>query len=138
VKALLDTDTLLDVALKRQPFFTASAGVLRWAQDEPGQCAIAWHSLSNIAYIIRPKADDFIRHLLQFVEVAPVETRQAKQALGFGMGDFEDALQAASALAFDAYFIVTRNGNHYRKSPVPAISPAQFLKELGRDEATDS
>jgi predicted nucleic acid-binding protein len=133
VRALLDTDILLDVALKREPFFAASAAVLRLAQDEPGQCSVAWHSLSNIAYIVRPKAQDFIEHLLHFVEVAPVETRQARQALGFRMSDLEDALQAASALAFDAYFIVSRNIRHYRSSPVPAITPQRFLKEAGRN-----
>ena len=132
MRALLDTDILIDVALKREPFFANAAEVVGWAEDSPGQAAIAWHSLSNIAYIVRPDARPFLENLLRFVEVSPVGTREAKQALGFPMSDLEDALQAASALAFDAHYIVSRNLNHYRNSPVPAISPRRFLEEIGR------
>ena len=133
MRALLDTDVLLDVALKREPFFKTSAEVLRWAESEPGQCSLAWHSLSNISYIVKPSAREFLEHLLNFMEIATVGTREARQALGFRMPDLEDAFQAASALAFDAYFIVTRNIVHYRKSPIPAITPQKFLQEVGRE-----
>jgi len=132
MRALFDTDILLDVAMKREPFFQDSAGAIEWAQDEPGQAAVAWHSLSNLAYLVRPDARPFIDHLLHFIEVAPIGTRDAKQALTFPMSNFEDALQAAAALAFDSVYIVTRNINHYRKSPIPAMTPLQFLKEVGR------
>lgn len=132
MRVLLDSDVLIDIALKREPFFEPAVQVSRWAEDNPGQTAIAWHSLSNIEYSVRSDVRAFIRHLLEFIEIAPVETRQAKQALGLRMTDFEDALQAAAALAFDAQWIVTRNLRHYRNSPVPAISPSQFLKEVGR------
>jgi predicted nucleic acid-binding protein len=130
VKILIDTDILLDVALHRESFFAASALVLDWAEGEPGQACVAWHSLSNLAYLIRPDARDFIRDLLQFVEVAPVGTAQALQAIGFPMKDIEDALQAAAALSFDADFIVTRNLPHYKTSPAPPLSPVQFTSHL--------
>src|SRR5947199_9194385 len=108
MRALIDTDVLMDVALKREPFCREAEEVMRWAQDDPGQIAVALHSLSNLAYLAHP-ARGFIEHLLQFIEVVPAGTREAKQAIGLPMTDFEDALQAAAALAFDALFIVTRN-----------------------------
>lgn len=132
MKALLDTDILIDVALKREPFWAQAAKVIGWAEDAPGQTAVAWHSLANIAYLVRPDARPFLEHLLRFVDVAAVGTREAKQALGLPMNDFEDALQAAAAIAFGAECIVTRNLGHYLKSPVPARSPSQFLQQLGR------
>ena len=131
MRALVDTDILLDIALNREPFVRESAEVIRWAQSEPGQIGIAWHSLSNVAYLVEA-ARSFIDDLLHFIEVAPTGTREAKQALGFPMEDLEDALQAASAVAFDAMFIVTRNSKDYRKSPVPAITPSKFLVQIGR------
>ncbi|MFQ5923875.1 MAG: PIN domain-containing protein [Anaerolineales bacterium] len=130
MKILVDTDILLDVALKRARLFEDSAGVLEWAESEPGQAAVAWHSLSNLAYLVRPDARGFIRDLLRFAVVAPTSTEAAVQALAFPMKDFEDALQAAAALAFGGMFIVTRNLSHYKNSPVPAISPEQFLAKL--------
>jgi hypothetical protein len=132
MKALLDTDILIDVALKREPFWASAAKVIDWAEDAPGQVAVAWHSLANIAYLVRPDARPFLEHLLRFVDVAIVGTREAKQALGLPMNDLEDALQAAAAVAFGAECVVTRNLGHYRKSPVPARSPSQFLQQLGR------
>ncbi|MBI2217178.1 MAG: PIN domain-containing protein [Candidatus Rokubacteria bacterium] len=132
MRALLDTDILLDVALRRAKFFANSAAVLQWAESEPGQAAVAWHSLSNISYLLRPDARPFIRDLLAFVEVPGAGTDAAKQAVEFPMKDFEDALQAAAALAFRASYIVTRNATHYRRSPVPAISPVEFVAAVRR------
>ena len=132
MKVLLDTDVLLDVALFRREFYEASARVLEWAEAEPGQAGVAWHSLSNLAYLVRPDARPFLRELLQFVEVAPVSTDSARLALEMSLGDFEDALQVASAIAFGATFLVTRNLAHYKRSPLPALSPAQFLEHVAK------
>ena len=59
MRALLDTDLLLDVALRRAEFFTHSAAVLQWAETNPGRAAIAWHSLANLGYLLRPDARPF-------------------------------------------------------------------------------
>jgi predicted nucleic acid-binding protein len=130
VRVLLDTDVLLDVALRRDRFFEASAAVVGWAEREPGRAAVAWHSLPNIAYLVQPDPRGFIRDLLRFVEVAPVTTHEARQALDLPMADFEDALQVAAAISFRARFVVTRNLRHYRRSPVTAISPERFVASV--------
>ncbi len=133
MKVLLDTDILLDVALNRPQFYDASARVLAWAESEPGQAAVAWHSLSNLAYLVRPDARPLLRDLLQFVEVAPVATDSARLATEMPLGDFEDALQVASALAFGASYLITRNMGHYKRSAIPALSPAQFLERIAKE-----
>jgi len=133
MKVLLDTDLLLDVALHRAVFFGNSAAVLQWAESEPGRTAVAWHSIANLSYLLRPDARPFIRELLEFVEVPATGTEAAMHAIESPMQDLEDALQAAAALAFGAAFIVTRNTVDYRRSPVPAISPAGFLKRINPD-----
>ena len=130
MRVLLDTDILLDVALRRTRFLADSAAVLQWAESEPGQAAVAWHSLSNVSYLLRPDARPFIRDLLEFVDVPPTGRDAAKQAVGSPMMDLEDALQAVAALACGASYIVTRNVAHYRRSPVPAISPAEFSSKI--------
>ncbi len=134
MKVLLDTDILLDVALRRVKFFEDSAAVVEWAESEPGQSSVAWHSLSNIAYLLRPDARPFIKELLTFAEVPATGTSGAKQAMSFPMKDLEDALQAAAALRFGAFYIVTRNSEHYKNSPVPALSPKEFLLKIKRSK----
>lgn len=129
MKALLDTDVLLDVALARKPFATDSAAVLRWAEAE-GEAAVAWHSLANCAYLLKAGGRPFLGRLLQVVEVAATGTAEARRALGLPMPDLEDAFQAAAALAWEADVIVTRNLADYRHSPVAAVAPAEFLRRL--------
>jgi len=47
------------------------------------------------------------------------------------MPDFEDALQAAAALACGAQLIVTRNERDFKGSPVAALNPEAFLRQHG-------
>ena len=46
------------------------------------------------------------------------------------MTDFEDAVQASAATVAEIDCIVTRNKRDFRKSPVPAVLPEEFLKKL--------
>ncbi len=128
MRILIDTDVLLDFAIGRDPFLADSKRVLAWARDHPGRAAVAWHSLSNLAYLAPTRVRAFLHDLLQHVEVPTVGTAEATQALQWPMADIEDALQSAAALAFRAQWILTRKERDYRRSPVPALSPAGFLK----------
>lgn len=132
MKVLIDTDVLLDVALATQPFLTTSQRVLDWAEIHPGDAAIAWHSISNIAYLLKPNPRRFLLELLRFVDVATVSTAQAKMALSMQISDLEDAMQVAAALAFGADHIVTRNYKDYRNAPISVVSPAEYLRTATR------
>jgi predicted nucleic acid-binding protein len=128
MKILIDSDVLLDVALARAPHHLESTAVLEWV-EAGGDAAVSWHSLTNCSYLLKG-GRKFLKDLLQLVEVAPVTTDDARTALRLPMSDIEDAFQSAAAQAFNADFIVTRNLRDYRKSPVPAISPTEFLKRV--------
>lgn len=130
MKILIDTDVLLDVALAREPHLAASAEVLRWAESH-GTAAVSWHSLPNCAYLLKKGGRPFLERLVRIVQVAPVGTPDARRALQLPMADLEDAFQAASALAWQADFIITRNLRHYGNSPVSALTPAAFLLRVG-------
>lgn len=129
LKILIDTDVLIDVALARPTFVSASLQVLTWAEQNPGQAAVAWHSLSNIAYLVKSDVRPFLKDLLQFVEVATVGTSEAVRAISIPISDFEDALQISSAISFHASWIVTRNTSHFKKSLIPTLSPEEFCKK---------
>ncbi len=134
MKILIDTNVLLDVAFKREPFFADSVRVLKWAELNPKQACIAWHSVSNIAYLVKQDARGFLTDLLIFIEVAAGDTSTVRQALGMQTRDFEDALQASAAIGFGADLIVTRNTADYKKLPITAITPAKFVEDYMADE----
>jgi predicted nucleic acid-binding protein len=123
MRLFLDTDVLLDVLLERGEHFESSARVLDWAEAHPGQCAVSWHGLANIHYLSKDGARDFIKELMDFCAIPGAGTPEMKQALELEFGDLEDAMQAASALLFNAQIIVTRNVSDYRKSPIKALTP---------------
>jgi len=135
MNVLVDSDVLLDVALERTEFVTDSTAVLTWSEQHPDSSWVAWHSLSNIHYVGRRMRGnkairDFLGEILGFLAVPSTDHILARQALGMPIEDFEDALQVVSALAARADFIVTRNTADYRRSPVPAVTPADFLRRV--------
>ena len=134
MKVLIDTNVLLDVALNRQQFVADSAKVLDWAEMNPKQAAIAWHSVANVAYLVKQDARAFLAELLAFVEVAAGDTATVRQALAMPTNDFEDALQASAAIGFGADIIVTRNTSDYKKLPIIAMTPTRFVADYMADD----
>ena len=131
----LDTDVLVDIALDRHPHSEAASELLDRIEHGAEAAYIAWHSVSNLYYLIAPtfgsvSARDFIVELTRFVSVATTDTEGIHYAAGLPMADFEDAMQVAAARACGARYIVTRNIRDYERSPIRAVDPQQALGEL--------
>lgn len=96
---------------------------------------MAWHTLANLYYMLRPSrgtgdAQDFLLSLATLVVVAPTNTEDLRFAGSLEMTDFEDAMQVAAARACGARVIATRNVRHYRGAPIEVRTPTQLLAEL--------
>lgn len=132
---LLDTDVVLDVALGREPHADASAALLDFLERGPVRGFIAWHTLSNLFYLLRPKrrggdARAFLLELTSIVRVAPTDTDAFHLAASLPLPDLEDAMQVAAARACGAQWIATRNTRDFARSPVPVRTPQEILGEL--------
>ena len=133
---LLDTDILIDVALDRRPHYAPASNLLDRIEDGDEAACVAWHTVSNIYYVVtretrnRDSALNFILRLARFATVAATDAESIRYAAQLPMSDFEDAMQVAAAVACGADFIVTRNLRDYRQSPIPAITPSQALDEI--------
>jgi hypothetical protein len=66
--------------------------------------------------------------ILQILNLVDTKAQDIWTAVGLGISDFEDTIVAAVAHSENADYIVTRNCADFVNSPVPAISPADFLK----------
>ena len=123
------------VALDREDYADSAARLLDRVENGEVRAAVAWHSMSNLYYLVAPahggvRTRDFIVQLVSFVDVAKTGTEEMRYAAGLQLTDFEDAMQVAAARACGARWIVTRNLRDYTRSPIPAISPSQALTEL--------
>jgi hypothetical protein len=65
------------------------------------------------------------------LHIEPVDRDILLRALALGWKDFEDAVQALSALQCQADYLITRNTADFEHSPVPALSPEAFLAVHG-------
>lgn len=131
---LFDTNIILDVLEKRQPFFTASKSVLECCISNKVNGYIALHSISNIFYILRKRysATDrklLLLHILDLLQIADAGHESVRAALQRDdFSDFEDCLQDECAKQIHADYIVTRNINDFSTSKIPAIVPEDLLK----------
>ncbi len=96
---------------------------------------MAWHGIATVFYITARKrgevyALEMIRDLLTWATVATVGQDEAREALGYGITDYEDALIAAAASASGVDWLVTRDEAGFLKGPVPPINPGDFLQKL--------
>jgi len=131
VRLLLDINVLLDIAFQR-PGEPASTQLIKLCGREH-EAWVAWHSIATLAYLIErqqtaAESRKFIRSLLEWADVAVTSRTDALAALDWPMSDFEDALQAAAAVACGAQAIITRNERDFKASPVPAMTPETFLR----------
>jgi predicted nucleic acid-binding protein len=136
MKALIDTNVILDALLARKPFYQAASAVLLAIAEEKCEGFITASSFTDLHYLIRRELKDngktreILLGLLMVVGILDVTGADCEKAFELPMPDYEDALQAHCAKRHKMDCIVTRNINHFAGSPVPAVSPDAFLKKL--------
>lgn len=133
MRPLLDTNVLVDVALRRPGLHEGSGAAVAWCLNNPGSGLLAVHSLATFSYLFgratgSAKAREFIADLIEGTDIARLDNSEVKRALALPMVGFEDALIAAAAESAGATHIVTRNLPDFRKSPVKAVSPEDFMR----------
>ena len=132
MKLLIDTNVLLDVLKKREPFCGSSLMILKLC--EAGHCKgfVSALSVADIVYILRKNLDpiktahltDTISRILGFLDLTGADLLSASGCL---WDDFEDALQYAAARRAGADYIITRKIADYRASGIPPLTPDEYL-----------
>lgn len=137
MNALIDTNVILDVIVRRDPFFADSARVLDRAERGDFGAWLCATTVTTVFYLARrvigsAGAIERIKDLTAISRVAPVNQSVIDAALEERFPDFEDAVLHHSAVLVSADCIVTRNGADFRDSSLLVYSPAQFLAALDR------
>jgi predicted nucleic acid-binding protein len=132
---LVDINVILDVLQKREPFYTASAGVLALLESGAAEGYIAAHTITTLFYLLQKgknssEARATITRLLQFLKIAPIDQGTIEQALNLGFHDLEDAVQMICALQCKLDFLITRNVKDYRPALLPVMQPVDFLETM--------
>ena len=135
MKVLLDTNVLLDIVEKREPFFSDSYQVFMKSATKEIDAIIGAGSVTDIYYIANKNCKNakqalgYIIDLFNVVNVVDTKAIDLQNAIKFNFSDFEDAVVVATAMRENAEYIITRNTNDYKNTPIQAISPSDFLKK---------
>jgi len=143
-RIFFDTNVLLDVLTRREPFFDHAAAL--WAMAERRQIdgMVSAMSLPTVYYLLRriaghAKATKAIKGIREVFDIVPLDREMIDQALDGGFDDLEDGIQACAAQRAEAQCIVTRDPKGFRRSQVPAIAPDKLIAsftnpQTSRDE----
>jgi predicted nucleic acid-binding protein len=137
MRVMLDTNILLDIVEKREPYFADSYQIFIKSAEKKIEAIIGASSITDIYYITRKncknaeQAIGFIIDMLKVVTAVDTKAADIQEAIRLNFSDFEDAVIAATAAREKTDFIISRNTSDFIKSTVPIMSPADFLKKYG-------
>jgi len=135
MRVFVDTNVIIDVLARREPFYALSRSVLDYCKDGRGNGMVSALTYANVAYVLRKYAGfdqmlSGIRSLHQLLETTPMSDSTVRFAIESGNRDFEDAMQYESALAGRADIIVTRDPDGFVGSEIRVVSPDEFAKTV--------
>ena len=135
MRALIDTNIILDVLCQRERFFENSSMVFKLCEMKKLDGVISALSIPNLVYIMRKELDhDAIKIVLQklslIFKIEDLKAADLLKAAVMDFKDYEDALQSVGAERTNADFIISRNVKDFQNSSVKAVTPEEFLNML--------
>lgn len=134
-RILIDTNVILDIALKRQPFFDASVKIFFLIDQKKLIGYVTASTITDIYYISKKEknheiAIQFISSLLEIVDIIGVDKDIIITALLSGMKDFEDAVQVSAAEYNEIRILVTRNKPDFHNCNLEVFTPSEFVETI--------
>ena len=136
IKALIDTNVVLDYAEKREGFFEGAEKVFLQMLQGSFAGFVSASAVTDIYYFLERRYKEpeivmsILKTLLDALGVLSVNRRTIEAAIASGMSDFEDAVQTAAAKHFGIEVIVTRDKAGFSNSGLNIYSPEEFLEVL--------
>lgn len=134
MRALIDTNVIMDALADREPYNENGKRVIKLCGQDDIDGVLAAHSLTNLFYLLRKyfssdELRDLLLNLCDIFEVEGIDREKIVSALkNKEFKDFEDCLQMECALAEGVEYIVTRNERDFEHSSIPCIAPDEFCR----------
>lgn len=139
MRVCFDTCSVIDILGKTDWFFPAYC-----AYDTA--VALGFHpclsvsSTTDIVYLLHARgflsqkeARNAMEAVLDLFDLFENTSADARRAFRSDMDDYEDALIACSAQSVGADILITRNKKDFKGSPVPVLTPEEFLRDFKPD-----
>ena len=135
IKALIDTNIIIDFFLRRKPFYKNAETIFKKINDKKVEGYISASAVTDIFYLLqRAKgnldATNCIFKLIQIIEILGVDKQTMINALLLNWTDFEDAVQVQVALENEIDVIITRNTKDFQNiKKIKVLTPKEFISE---------
>ncbi len=143
MKALIDTNVIVDVLQQREPWCNEGNQIFMDAACNEITGCITAKQAADLHFFSRKqlkgeenvdqKARTVIAKLFSLFEVLDTLAADCQNALGVANNDYEDAILMETALRAGVDCIVTRNTADFASSRVQVLSPGDFLKLLSSE-----
>ena len=133
-KLLLDTNIIIDLLAKREPFYKDAARLFSLGDRKQIQLGVSSLTIANTNYVLlkynnAAKVKSILGKFKLLVYVLPLDDKIISLALNDeDFKDFEDGLQYFSAIQNGQDIIISRNLKDFKKSKISVMSAGQFLK----------
>jgi len=133
MKVLIDTNIILDVLLKREPYSKHSQLVLLAAEEQYIYGYVSASAITDIFYVthkaLKSKTETcvLLKNLIGTIAIATVDSDIITEALESDWDDFEDCVQYFIGESIDVDCIVTRNPNDFLSGDIKVMLPEALL-----------
>jgi len=135
MKALIDTNVLLDMISKREPFCWDARKIFELVRKKKIKGYVSVQSLKDIYFIskkfkITPKPRAIIENLSYLFEIIDVRGEDSFSTMMSDIDDYEDGLLLFSARRNKIEAIITRNERDFFEGDIIVINPKEIDKYL--------
>lgn len=133
-KVFVDSDIVLDLLTKREPYYDFAAHLFSLADLKKIQIGVSSLCFANINYLLAKQignanARKALLKLNTLVTVNNVDEKIIELSLASEFSDFEDAIQYYCAIENNFKTILTRNLKDYKKASIPVMTAESYLKQ---------
>lgn len=131
-KIFVDSDIILDLLEKRQPFYRHAAELFSLIEKRRIKAHVSPIIFTNLHYILRKltekeQAVKALQKLKLLVTILPVDEKIIGLALASEFSDFEDAIQYYTAKENGLNCLLTRNKKDYKKADITIMTAEEYL-----------
>ena len=135
-KLFIDTDIILDILAKREPFYNPAAQLFALIEERKVDAFTTPVVFSNLFYILskfksRNFAHSSLRKLRLLLTIIQVDEKVIDLALNSEFKDFEDAIQFYAAKFHNLDFIITRNVKDFVSKEIVVLTAEDYIERFG-------
>jgi predicted nucleic acid-binding protein len=135
-KFLVDTNIVIDLLAKREPFYDGTAMLFSLADKHKIKLSVSSLTFANTNYVLSKlksprEARKILRSFKTLAGVLNLSNKIIDLALNDGgFNDFEDGIQYYTAMEHHQDIIITRNLRDFKNSGIPVMTAEEYLSTL--------